>query len=154
MGTAGEDMAIEDKLLEPFKEICRRICLNIPGGCCWQWDHQRDMARITLEKQDSELVYFPLLREFNDRWSFALSPPEALIARLLDAEYGLLPGQTFFASQPIGSLVLVAAWWPWGDEDKVSMRVGLLQLDRSRIIPGLSFSHLSRWLPLNGNQAA
>jgi hypothetical protein len=146
-------MVVEDKDLESFKEICRRICLNIPAEYGWKWDQQRDMAMIILDKQDSDMVYFPLLREFRDRWNFSTGLPEMLIATLIDNEYGLLPGQTFFASQPIGSLVLFAAWWPWGDEDKITMRVGLFQLERSKFTGDLAFSHLSRWLPISRSDA-
>ncbi len=142
-------MVTEDKTLASFKEICRRICLNIPAACRWEWDEKRGTALIVLENPDAELVYFPLLREFRDRWNFTTGQPDTAAARLLDSEYGLLPGQTFFASPPVENLVLFVAWWPWGRPQTVSMRVGILPLDAERP-PGFAFTLLSRWLPLNG----
>ena len=87
-------MPFDLKKLAPFAEICRNICLNIPNEYQWQWDHRRNLALITLAQEDAELVFFPLFREFKEHWNFS-SPVQAetLITRLLNAEYGLMPGQ-------------------------------------------------------------
>ena len=140
-------MPFDLKKLAPFAEICRNICLNIPNEYQWQWDHRRNLALITLAQEDAELVFFPLFREFKEHWNFS-SPVQAetLITRLLNAEYGLMPGQFFFTSRPINQLVLFVAWWPWGNADKVSMRVGLFSLLQDKSEPSLSQTCLGRWL--------
>jgi hypothetical protein len=136
--------------ISPFREICRKICLNIPETCTWRWDHQRELALITLDKQDADLVFFPLFKEFKDQWSFSpATQAESLIARLLNSEYGLMPGQTFFTSRPINDLVLFVAWWPWGKNDKISMRIGFFPLQPNALPSGFSFSCLNRWLRIN-----
>lgn len=133
----------------PFQEICRKICLNIPEYYQWQWDRQRQLALMTMEKSDAEMVYFPLFKEFKEHWSFASgSNAEMIIARLINAAFGLLPGQTFFASSPIDSLFLFVAWWPWGDTPKVSMRVGLFPTNSQALHPEFTYACLSRWLNL------
>jgi hypothetical protein len=147
-------MVVEPEKLFPFREICRKICLNIPTERQWLWDQQRDLAWVTLEKEETELVYFPLLREFKDRWSFQPEGlPETLIAQLLDSEYGLMPGQTFFATPPIEGWVLFVAWWPWGQAGKVSMRVGLLPMRTGSIPTGFTRSCLSCWLPIGSRSS-
>ena len=132
-----------------FAEICRNICLNIPAYCKWQWDARRDMALMTIQQQDAEMVFFPLFREFKEHWNFA-SPVQAemMVAKLLNAEYGLMPGQFFFTSRPINDLVLFVAWWPWGCEDKVSMRVGLFSLLTNKSDSDLAMACLTRWLKI------
>ena len=109
------------------------------------------MALMTLNLQDAELVFFPLFQEFREHWNFS-SPiqPETLVSKLLNAEYGLMPGQFFFTSRPIRDLVLFVAWWPWGNADKVSMRVGLFSLATDNTDPSLARSCLALWLRIPG----
>lgn len=134
-----------------FREICRKIRLNIPDGYAWQWDDRRDMALMTLDKYDAELVFFPLFKEFRDHWSFGCDgEAESLVSKLINSEYGLMPGQTFFTTRPIDNLVLFVAWWPWGQADKISMRVGLFATDGAKLATATIHAHLSRWLEING----
>jgi hypothetical protein len=140
-------MTVDHENFDSFKDICWRICLNIPESASWQWDHQRDMALITLEKQDAELVFLPLVKEFKEHWNF-MSPAEAetLTSRLISSEYGLMPGQSFFISRPIDDWVLFVAWWPWGKAERVSMRVGLFALVPEKAGDGRTRTWLKQWL--------
>jgi hypothetical protein len=135
--------------LAPFKKICRRICLNIPDTYCWRWDGKRDMAWIALENEDAELVFFPLFREFNHHWDFTSREGcETSAASQINSTFGLMPGQVFFSSQPICDLILFVAWWPWGQDDRISMRVGLIAAGKKRLREGMAFQCLSQWLDI------
>jgi hypothetical protein len=136
--------------LTPFEEICRKICLNIPAGYPWKWDPQRDMAVIVLESEDAELVFYPLFKEFRHHWNFSSNPPDREdIARWVNEQFGLMPGQAVFTSYALCNLVLCVAWWPWGNEDKVSMRVGLIPLNYNRLKDRVAFRCLHRWLNIS-----
>lgn len=132
-----------------FKEICRKICLNIPSSCQWQWDSERKMAMIVLNNEDAELVFFPLFKEFKHYWNCA-SPTDDMehVTELINAEYGLLPGQVFFTSYPLHNLVLCAAWWPWGSNGNTSMRLGLLPIKQVRLSDDFAFNCLRCWLKI------
>jgi hypothetical protein len=135
--------------LAPFKKICSRICLNIPDTYYWQWDKIREMAFLALEKEDAELVFFPLFKEFNHHWDFASNgDSDTVVAPRINSEFGLMPGQAFFSSRPICDLILFVAWWPWGQDDKISMRVGLIPASNKRLRQGVAFQCLSRWLDI------
>ena len=119
--------------LTPFQEICRKICLNIPDQYHW--------------KEDAELVFFPLFKEFIHHWNFMSTPPEdASIIEWVNAKFGLMPGQVLFTSYPLRNLVLCVAWWPWGESQNVSMRVGLIPLKNARLREGVAYECLRRWL--------
>ena len=136
--------------LTPFKEICRKICLNIPATYRWQWDTKRDMAQLTLSVEDAELAFFPLFKEFRHYWNFTSDAhAESAVAEIVNTKLGLMPGQTFFSSQTVSNLVLYAAWWPWGEDSKVSMRVGLISVNGMRLPPEAAFQCLSRWLNIS-----
>jgi hypothetical protein len=139
-------MGLNVNSLDCFKEICHKICLNIPDSYRWQWDHKRNMAVIVLDEDDAELVFYPLFKEFCNHWSFgSISEASKEVNDYIHAEYGLMPGQALFTSHPVNDTVLAVAWWPWGDEDKVSMRVGLIPvgIDLPNNFP---FQCLSQWL--------
>ncbi|MBR9982194.1 MAG: hypothetical protein KFF50_14285 [Desulfatitalea sp.] len=142
-------MRIKLSDLEPFREICHKICLNIPAAYGWQWDAKRNMAVLVLEGEDAELVFFPLFKEFRHHWNFTSPPPEnESVCQWISGQFGLMPGQVLFTSYPLCNLVLCVAWWPWGEDQKVSMRVGLIPACHAKLRDGVSFQCLSRWLQI------
>jgi hypothetical protein len=58
-----------------------------------------------------------------------------------------MPGQVFFTSHRVNDTVLGVAWWPWGNADKVSMRVGLIPV-KIDLPSGFAFQCLSQWLDI------
>jgi hypothetical protein len=42
---------------------------------------------------------------------------------------GLRPGQALFGSDPIGRSHVYGLWWPWNDNDTISLRIGLVGPD-------------------------
>ncbi len=140
-------MQVSLEQLTPFQTICQRICINIPESYTWAWDDKRDMAVIQMDSEDAELVFFPLFKEFSHHWNFSSAPPEtAGIQRYVNNQFGLMPGQVVFTSYPLYNLVLCVAWWPWGDEQMVSMRIGLIPVNASRLKNGAAYKCLNRWL--------
>jgi hypothetical protein len=45
---------------------------------------------------------------------------------------GLRAGQLLVAGGPIGGITAFGLWWPWGDGETISFRVGLLDIDPAR----------------------
>jgi hypothetical protein len=143
-------MKINLSELEPFKEICRKICLNIPDSYTWKWDQKRKMAAVVLDEEDAEMVFYPLFKEFRHHWNFAsIDEAAEAVNEYIHAEFGRMPGQVFFTSHMVCNLILGVAWWPWGNSDKVSMRVGIIPIKFN--LPD-NFAHqcLSRWLDIAG----
>ncbi len=135
--------------LDPLEKICHRICLNIPDSYQWNWDEDRDMAYVALKRDDAEIVFYPLFKEFKYQWDFSSDDDsEETVIPQINSKFGLLPGQAFFSSRPVCDLILLVAWWPWGKDEKISMRVGLIPATEKSVPKGLSYKLLSRWLNL------
>ncbi len=142
-------MAMTLKDLAPLKEICRKISLNIPDSYCWQWDEKRNMAVVILSEQDAEMVFYPLFKEFQHHWNFTSESDAApSVTEFVNSEFGLMPGQIFFTSHMVCGLFLCVAWWPWGSEDKVSMRIGLIPANQEFRQTDIAFKCLGLWLDL------
>ena len=141
-------MKINLSELEPFKEICRKICLNIPESYAWKWDQKRKMAAVVLDEEDAEMVFYPLFKEFRNHWNFtSINEAAEAVNEYIHSEYGLMPGQVFFTSHMVYDLILGVAWWPWGNSDKVSMRVGIIPIKKS-LPDDFAFKCLSQWLKI------
>lgn len=141
-------MVINLKTFEPFQEICSKISLNIPNGYHWQWDRERKMAVIILDEEAAEIVFYPLFKEFRNHWNFAsINDANEAVNDYIHSEYGLMPGQVFFTSHMVNNTVLGVAWWPWGSDEKVSMRVGLIPVD-IQCPDDFAFQCLSQWLDI------
>jgi hypothetical protein len=141
-------MKINHTELEPFKEICRKICLNIPESYAWKWDQKRKMAAVVLAEEDAEMVFYPLFKEFRNHWNFAsIGEAAEAVNEYIHTEYGLMPGQVFFTSHMVCNLILGVAWWPWGNSDKVSMRVGIIPI-KINLPEDFTFKCLSQWLKI------
>jgi hypothetical protein len=134
------------KTLESFQEICRKICLNIPDTYQWEWDKQRNMAVIILDEEVAEIVFYPLFKEFCNHWNFtSIDEASEEVNAYIHSEYGLMPGQVFFTSHMVDNAVLGVAWWPWGNNEKVSMRVGLIPVN-THWPENFEFQCLQDWL--------
>ena len=146
-------MELKVSSLDRFKEICRKICLNIPDTYRWHWDQQRNMAVIVLDENDAEMVFYPLFKEFCSHWNFSsINKASPELTDYIHTEYGLMPGQVFFTSYPVNNTVLGVAWWPWGDDEKVSMRVGLIPVGID-LPDDFAFQCLGQWMDIEYNPA-
>jgi hypothetical protein len=147
-------MKIKLSDLEPFKKICSKICLNIPPSYSWTWDQNRKMAAVILKEEDAEMVFYPLFKEFRNHWNFtSINEAAKAVNEYIHAEYGLMPGQVFFTSHMVSRLVLGVAWWPWGNNEKVSMRVGLIPI-KTKLADDFCYQCLSRWLNIAAKPSA
>lgn len=137
-------ITLED--LSPLEKICYKICLNIPATYKWKWDQKRNMAVVVLDEEDAEMVFYPLFKEFRHHWNFSsTNNAQKAVTEYVNSEFGLMPGQAFFTSHMVCNLVMGVAWWPWGNDDKVSMRVCLIPVNK-KIGKDFAYQCLSRWL--------
>lgn len=102
---------------EKFESICKRISLNLPSNARWAWDERFNLALVIFEQEDYDLVYMPIILEFEHRWDYFSLPSafDPLKDHAANA-FGLIPGQEIFAATDTngdGSF-LFATLWPWG----------------------------------------
>jgi len=110
--------------------ICARISLNLPPENQWCWDEMFNTALVVFDKCDMDLIYIPITQEFDAQWDFSTienaSPP---FYTYFNRVFGIVPGQKIFTSTDAAGAILFAVWWPWGDGNKISLRVGLYDSD-------------------------
>jgi hypothetical protein len=115
--------------LDALGTVCRRISLNIPDRCPWRWDKEFNLALTVIDRQDEIMIELPMTLEFNHKWDFAtINEADTPIRNFFQSGIGVVPGQKLFTMDPVRGIVLFAAWWPWGDDERISLRLGLVSV--------------------------
>ena len=136
--------------LDALENVCQRISLNIPKNCPWRWDKEFNMAVTVIDRQDEIMIELPLVLEFTHKWDFAsIQDAEAPVRDYFQAGFGVVPGQKVFSMDPVDDVVLFAAWWPWGDEARISLRLGLFSVSDAPLDNAEIKYLICRWLNLN-----
>ena len=83
------------------------------------------------------------------KWDFTtINDAEAPIRDFFQAGFGVVPGQKVFTMDPYQGVVLYAAWWPWGDDERISLRLGLVSVSGEKLERKDVKSLICRWLNL------
>jgi hypothetical protein len=136
--------------LEELKTICERISLNIPKNSPWRWDKEFNLALTVIDRQDEIMVELPLTLEFSHKWDFTtINDAEAPIRDYFQAGFGIVPGQKVFTMAPINGVILYVAWWPWGDDARISLRLGLVSVSDEKLNNADVKALICRWLNLD-----
>lgn len=96
-----------------------------PGGG-WSWDNRLTCAassfNIELAGEARAAADLALRHEWTRR-TLASAPP--LVREIAEQSGGVRDDQYLLASDPVDRVIAFGLWWPWGDEQTISLRVGL-----------------------------
>jgi hypothetical protein len=135
--------------LDALKTICQRISLNIPDHCPWRWDKEFDLALTVINSQDEIMIALPLTLEFAHTWDFmTINEADAPLRDFLQSGFGLVPGQKMYSSDSVQGVVLFIAWWPWGADDRISLRLGLIAETEQILTRAEARKLICEWLNL------
>jgi hypothetical protein len=135
--------------LDDLASICQRISLNIPGNCPWRWDKAFNLALTVIDRQDEIMVELPLTLEFSSKWDFAtISDAEEPVRDFFQSGIGVVPGQKVFTTDPINGVILYVVWWPWGDDERISIRLGLTSISDEALDSTEAKELICHWLKL------
>jgi len=107
-----------------LKEACGELLADFDDVLSWKWDKNFGafMAEFSAESQDE--VRSILERHFSQEWDIKSIRKAPDIVRTGAGEFGdMRSGQLLFTSDPEGNVLILAAWWPWGDGEVVSLRI-------------------------------
>jgi hypothetical protein len=134
-----------------FQTICNCISLNIPTNYKWRWDDQFGHALVVFEKEFLELIYIPIVNEFDCQWDFnSIDKAPGPIHQFVQSSFGLIPGQKLFTTSIArnAGLFLYATWWPWGDNINFSLRVGLVSPAEKTLSKSQIHTLLTQWFKI------
>ncbi len=139
------------KSLEKFKTICSRIIREMPSKYTWNWtwDEEFSTALVVFDKDDSSPILSIVTKEFNHQWDFFnIDDSDEHIKAFFENAFGLIPGQKIYACEEDSGMMLFAAWWPWGNGEKVSLRIGIFSPEEYAFSGDESWEHLTTWFAI------
>lgn len=99
----------------------------------WSWDNRficvASTFTVPFEVQARKAAAEVLTAEWTPTTLAQASPQ---LRDLASRTGGLRAGQLLLTGGPIGGILAFGLWWPWGDGETISMRVGLLDVDPNR----------------------
>jgi hypothetical protein len=117
---------------QPLFDALSRLKQSWPARG-WSWDSRfvalASTFTVPYEAQARKAAGDALPAEYTST-TLSNAPPE--LRDLAARTGGLRSGQLLLAGGPIGGITAFGLWWPWGDGETISMRVGLLDIDMAR----------------------
>ncbi len=114
----------------PFSEACQLLGGVLRSLGTWEWDDWFKVAQCTLPKSEEGRLLEALGTVLPCRWEQGdTNVLNSWPFRVSQRIGGLSHGQTLYTSQAGDAAVLFAALWPWGDNQQLSLRIGLHELE-------------------------
>ena len=99
----------------------------------WSWDGRFVCVASTFTVEFEELAAAAAREALPAQYTQAnLASAPSNLRDLAQRTGGLRAGQFLMAHGPVGPLMGFGLWWPWGDGETISFRVGLVDIDPAR----------------------
>ena len=116
----------------------------------WQFDSHFNSLLFVFDEDWMDAVMMILSREFEERWdSDSIKNASKPIKKLVKSLYGIESGQFIFSIENNDhDMALFAAWWPWGNNEKASLRISIFSPGQEIIDDGDVKKYLMEWFSL------
>ena len=106
--------------------VCRNLACVFGEALEWKWDGRFGTALAEFSSEKKADVLGALDLHLVSRWDIAsiADAPEAVQA-LRKHLGGLMTGQLLLLSDPAAEPLVYCAWWPWGNGQRISIRIGI-----------------------------
>jgi len=119
--------------LSVIESICKNLLDDFHGMLSWKWDDWIGTILAEFDAGESADVRALLDKYLPVSWESANITTAPDIVQKLDRHLGgLRPTQFLFSSDPSSDDFVFCAWWPWGNQANISLRVGILSQDMSK----------------------
>ena len=107
-----------------LKKISQELLAEFKGVLSWKWDDRFDSFLAEFPAESKDEISAILERHLSRKWDKKTirQAPDSL--REDAGMFGdLRAEQLLFTTDPEGNLLIMAAWWPWGDGEVISVRI-------------------------------
>lgn len=109
-----------------LEQRCKRIKKALDGKLTWKWDTRFETVLAVFNTKDLEELKTLLSNEMDIIWQPEnMDSAPDLIHIIIDHFGGLNTGQQLFTSDSEIDGILMCAWWPWNDGQKISIRLAV-----------------------------
>jgi hypothetical protein len=99
----------------------------------WSWDPRLFCVTSSFTTEQEPQARTATQMALQNEWSAqTISRAPASLRDVVERAGGVRQGQLVLSTGPVSGLLLYGLWWPWGDAETVSLRVGLADVDPNR----------------------
>lgn len=110
---------------------CRNINSELAPVLSWKWDERFGVILGEFLVADADKVSASLLKGFDSKWDYtSIKSAPSSVKKITKFLFGMSENQLLFTHTPDSETVLFAAWWPWGNKEKISVRLGATLKDK------------------------
>jgi len=92
----------------------------------WSWDSRLNCVASSFDASVADEAHSVLSQALPTVWAESTMPKASSVLREIgERSGGVRAGQLIYASDPIASVQPYGLWWPWGNGQTISLRVGL-----------------------------
>lgn len=117
---------MRDEMAE-VKECVVSLVAQTSGTLAWEWDDYIGAMLATFPAGQAAEIDSVLDACFSSRWDHkSIFKAPADVLRIAAMIGGIRASQQLFVTRIEREAIAYAAWWPWGDGNTISIRIGLL----------------------------
>ncbi len=117
--------------MEKLKNLFEMLVQSVPSTYNWEMDGRFSTPFVQLDINDTKPVQESVSGIFDNQWdSSSIGKASPLEKNLAKSFFGIQKGQLLFTTQD-DDILLFGAWWPWGDDSKVSLRIGYFSKEKN-----------------------
>lgn len=99
----------------------------------WSWDPRLLCITSSFTTEQEPQARTATQLALQHEWTSAtIARAPQQLQEIIEGAGGIRQGQLALSTGPINGLLAYGLWWPWGDGETVSLRVGLADVDPSR----------------------
>ncbi len=99
----------------------------------WSWDGRLACACSSFTAEVEHKALLATREALGSEWTSAsISGAPQPLRKLVERAGGVRTGQIVFSGGPLAGLLSYGLWWPWGDSETTSLRIGLADVDPAK----------------------
>jgi hypothetical protein len=111
---------------QKIEKSCREVIKSLKNQISWKWDERFETVLAQFSVEEKDKVHKILEQHLGNIWmdKNKNEAPET-IKPIIEYFGGLEPNQKLYTSTLDENNLILCAWWPWGNGQTISIRVGV-----------------------------
>ena len=106
---------------------CKQIMKDTRALLTWEWDEYIRAVLAKFDGKHSDYIDRILSSCFVSKWEVRdIAKAPASVQQIADTLGGLRVTQRLYVTSSEDKITAFGAWWPWGDGQTISIRIGLV----------------------------
>ena len=107
------------------KHDCTKLLEELQAGFSWEWDGRFKTTLAQISVKEKDVAGEMLEKHLGMAWdSVTINTAPKSVQRILAPLGGMMSGQLFYAAGLPENGIIFCAWWPWGNGQTISIRLG------------------------------